>query len=203
MRARRRPAGLWLLVVALVAGCSSHVSGSASPTILSTSSPSRAAPGSAPRVAHPLDAGRFTSDPCSSLTVPDLAGVQIVNATTTPTHQQGGVLCQWQASGAGNAVGIGWVLPITDGLSGFYLRRSTWEYFQPTTVSGYPAVYGAVDDTRTSGSCELNVGVNDHLYFLVSYDLAVMNDSAAYATTSCAAAATVARDVIRNLSGGS
>jgi hypothetical protein len=81
-------------------------------------------------------------------------------------------------------------------LSDLYAKSDTIAYWQPTTVTGYPAAYGdVISDGRTQGDCVINVAVNDHLYFDSEFT------NPLNASQSCALAKRAAADVIRNLGG--
>lgn len=159
-----------------------------------SSSPSGDGSRVAPRIAHPLDASRFIAAPCSALTAADLAGLHVINPVNSGADRiPAGVLCAWAGSPGGD-ISIGWETVITNGLSNLYSRRSTIAYWQPLTISGYPAAYGdAVGDSRSRGNCVINVGVSDQLYFNAEFS------DPANAGSSCVLAAQVATDVIRNL----
>lgn len=176
------------LAVAVLAGCSSGANTGAPRTTPSTS----AAASGAPRVAHPLDASKMLQDPCSSLTTSDLTGLGIDNPTGKPRQTDYGPLCTWSSL---DGVGITWEKVNTNGLSDLYQQKSSAAYWIPITVSGYPAVFAdTVSDSRPHGDCEINVGVNDHLYFFADYQAGPGNDA-------CPKARQAAADVIRNLGG--
>ncbi len=185
----------------VLAGCSYGTPGQAEPT--TTSDPASGAPvqtsispSRAPRVANPLDASRFISDPCSSLTSADVIGLGVLNSINGGGGRNaGGVGCDWTGS-PGGSVSIGWETADTGGLSDLYAKSDTIAYWQPVTVDGYPAAYGdVISDGRALGDCELSVAVNDHLFFMSSFD------NPANANQSCALAKQAAADVIRNLRG--
>jgi hypothetical protein len=112
-----------------------------------------------------LDATKFIANSCSTLTPAQLTalGLVIKPAISDSTG------CRW-SDGLGNGPGIQWVTSNTNGLADLYVKKDTFAYWIPTTIAGYPAVYGdALADQRADGSCVLNVGVNDHLYFFIGY----------------------------------
>lgn len=150
----------------------------------------------APRVAHPLDASKMAATPCLALTATDLAGLQVMNPINGGANQTAsGIQCTWTGS-PGGSVGVAWETASISGLSDLYAKQSAIAYWQPTTVSGYPAAYGdAISDGRSQGDCVINVGVTDHMYFFVNFNNPVN------AGASCTLAAQAATDVIRNLGG--
>lgn len=190
-----------------VSACSTRESGTPSPST-TASDPSMstgASPaGRAPRVAHPLDALAFTKSTCLALTASDLVSLDLTGAHGRVTVTAGSPACTWQKASTTTATdvrsdAVAWLTPDTDGLSDLYAQKSTMAYFVVTSVDEYPAVYADVADLRTNGSCFLNVGVNDHLYFFVDYERNYTTSSEANAQQSCGAAEQTAAAVIRNL----
>jgi hypothetical protein len=156
-------------VLGLVAGCSGSTTGSGSPTTSDSSAPSSSANSDkAPKVQHPLDPSAMIKSPCSALTPSDLSALGLPGAQTTNDSGGSGAACAFSV-GEKN-VAMSWPSTVTHGLSSFYAIRSEQAYFIPTTVSGYPAVEGDSDDTRSTGSCVVNVGVNEQKYFFASAD---------------------------------
>jgi hypothetical protein len=196
------------VVVMTGAGCASDILGSASPTTGASqiapatstqpnSNGTNPGGGSAPKVNHPLDASGLLTSPCSALTPSDLVGLGVVHPITGEHNTDEGADCGWTGT-SGGTVGVTWVTANTNGLADLYANQPTMAYWQPTTVSGYPAVYGdALIDQRSQGDCVLDVGVNDHLYFFVDF-----NDPAA-GSSSCPRAERAAADVIKAIPGGS
>ena len=76
-----------------------------------------------------------------------------------------------------------------------HLPVASYEYFEPTEVSGYPAVYASLLDSRDSGICDLWIGVNDHEVVHIMTNLA----SEKNADASCGLAADAADAVITTL----
>jgi hypothetical protein len=79
---------------------------------------------------------------------------------------------------------------MTEGLSSRYAEHAagTWEYWEPATVDGYPAVGYAT----SRGGCDFAIGINDSLYFWVTAD-----DSSSAA--KCAAAKDVTSAVLATI----
>lgn len=211
MRRTARGAVLALGVTAVfLVGCSSGTPGQARSS--STSGATEAtsvtsdggasgdgSPSQAPKVAHPLDASKTVTNPCSSLTQADAIGLNITSPIAKANTAATGSHCGWTGT-SGGSIGIGWVTTNTDGLSDLYVKSNTIAYWQPTTVAGYPAAFGdSISDGRAQGDCVINVGVNDHLAFFAQYD------NPSNASQSCALAQQAASDVIKNLksTGGS
>lgn len=200
----RIPALVMMLGLALasagLAGCTSGQGGTPTPSVTTSSEASSAAsstdPAAAPAVAHPLDASKLIAQPCTALTTADLTALQIVNATPGGTHQNaGGVQCSWTGD-SGGSVSIGWETADTNGLSDLYAKSSTIAYWQPTSVSGYPAAYGdVISDGRNQGDCVINVAVSSKLFFDAQFE------NPLNAGQSCALAKQAALAVIKNLGG--
>lgn len=184
------------VVGAALAGCTSGVGGTATPTTSSSTAPTTSADNAkAPAVSHPLDASKMISTPCSALTAADITGLNIVNGSGQVGSQPQAPSCSW-AGNAGGTVTIGWEMANTNGLSDLYAKSSTIAYWKPTTVSGYPAAFGdALSDGRPQGDCVLNTAVSDKLYFIAQF-VTPQN-----ASQSCTLAEQAATDVIKNLGG--
>jgi hypothetical protein len=179
----------------VMVGCSSGTGGQAVPTA-DVPTASSSTPPSAPKVTQPLNASALVAKPCSSLTLSNVAGVGLTDAISNSDSDANGKACSW-AGEAGGAVAVSWDTANTHGLSDLYAKQSTYAYWQPTTVTGYPAVYGdGLGDQRANGDCVLNVGVSDQLAFFVQYN------NPANATQACSLAGKAAADVIANLKGG-
>lgn len=186
----------------VMSGCTSNTGGTASPavggqtTVPSDDAPSSSAvPVKAPRVPHPLDASKMVTTPCTALTSADVTDLHVVNSISGADKNAAAAQCVWTGS-PGGSVSIGWETINKGGLSDLYEEQSTAAYWQPTTVSGYPAVYAdELSDGRGQGDCVLNVGVNDHLYFIAGFNNPLDADQ------SCPLVAQAAADVIRNLGG--
>jgi hypothetical protein len=204
MMFRRLTVSLGIVTMAVVVvGCSSSTGGQATPTtsVPTVSSGDKAPSGtgaasSAPKVGQPLDASALVAKPCSSLTASNLADVDLTDALSGPDSDTNGSACSW-AGEAGGGINVSWETVNTHGLSDLYAKQSTFAYWQPTTVAGYPGVYAdSVKDQRADGDCVLNVGVSDQLTFFVEYD------NPTEGTQACSLAGKAASDVIANLKGG-
>lgn len=186
------------LATSSLAGCASNTGGTATPATTTSQNPpvsSTHGPAKAPAVSYPLDATKMMSQPCTALTSTDTSGLNIVNASSKPDSDSNGSQCSW-AGDSGGTVSVGWVTTNMNGLSDLYAKSSTMAYWQPTTVSGYPAAFGdALSDGRAQGDCVLNTAVSDKLYFIAQFD------TPQNASQSCTLAEQAATDVIKNLGG--
>lgn len=136
----------------------------------------------------------MTAQPCTALAAADLVGLNIVNAINKPESDGNGPQCSWSGD-SGGGVAVGW--DTTDsGLANLYAKSSTIAYWKPTTVAGYPAVFGdAISDGRSQGDCVINTAVSDKVYFITQFT------NPLNPTQSCTLAAQAAADVVKNLGG--
>lgn len=163
----------------------------------SSGSPSSSPQGGAPTVSNPLDAASLSADPCAALSAKQLAELGLAEGETRPNEQFEGEACRWQATEESlDSVDVT-ALDNTDGLGGVYATKDQNDYFEPTEVAGYPAVYSGLIDARDSGTCNLWVGVNDQTVLHILTNLA----SADSADASCGFAADVAESTISTLGG--
>ncbi|HEX7660068.1 MAG TPA: DUF3558 domain-containing protein [Pseudonocardiaceae bacterium] len=199
------PVALGLVALAALAACSSDNANAVTPSTTSTTLPTSttsdtitAIATTAPKVTNPLDASKFLQSPCTALTTSDLDGIAVGDAKVQSSPSNLGPDCDWQggAFGASGAISISWETIDKNGLSDLYAQRANAYYWIPTTVSGYPAVFSdPLADLRSQGSCTINVGVSDSLFFLAS------TNGAPDANTACSRAQQAAADVIKNLGG--
>jgi hypothetical protein len=188
-----------VLTTMVLAACSTSGNGlSGSPTTASpTTGSSASGPTGAPHVGTPLATSKFQSNPCSSLTTAQLQ--QLGAGTDGHTASSGlGPTCNWGGStGTAATPSTATVTYLTagSGLSSVYTSRSSYDYFQPTTVDGYPAVYALLVDNRAHGECSVTVGVSDQL--AVAIGLTV--NSGQYRTDPCTPNTQLAADVISNI----
>lgn len=195
----------------LLAACSSSTGGVATPTPTSSTAESPSPGGlttrgstrdsddvtQAPTVVTALNASPFVAHPCAALTTSQLAGITLTNLHILPDNAAGNPLCAWADETTGDSVGVTWMSATTQGLSQVYAQRVSQGYFTPTTVDQYPAVYADFADLRAQGTCSLNVGVSNTLYFIAKYD----SEHTATRQQACQLIAQVATDVITNLGG--
>jgi hypothetical protein len=177
-----------VLVIGGLAACTSTTTGSPTPA---TGSGSPAPEVTAPKVAHPLDAAPFLAKPCDALTPNDTAALGLAGAKAE--DNKGGVApgCSFFVNLIG--VNVAWQTLDPQGLTALYQLRSSRAYWIPMTIGGYPAVEADGDDARASGSCAVNVGVNDHLFFFASAE------GANGAEQACSRAKGAAAAVVKNL----
>ncbi|WP_460403999.1 DUF3558 domain-containing protein [Actinophytocola sediminis] len=123
-----------------------------------------------PLVANPLDASHFIADPCAVLDQEQLASLGVtrpgIPETTGAVAEQVGPFCSWHASAEEDStIGVGFVTGNNNGLSDTYRGRDQFEDFRPTEIDEYPAVFANSPDLRSSGMCNIVVGVSDSLAF--------------------------------------
>lgn len=175
-------AGIAVAVV-LVAGCSDKQSGNATPatttgggsTSTEQTTPTTTSSGGAPAVKDPIDASKFAPQPCTSLSATALKALNISKPgkpdTTSAVAQGSGPSCVWNSDDqpVGRTYGVGFLTANKNGLSDTYRggKKAFPGYFEPTEVSGYPAVFNGLADDRSSGSCNVTVGISSSLAFRV------------------------------------
>ncbi len=168
----RRSVVLLLAAGALIAGCSGTKGGTAStaPTSAPAES-SGSSPGAAPRVSNPLNTASIDGDACSALSASARSELGLGEGEKRTTSMGPGCSLFADAERL-NQIEISPVLAATDGLDSVYAKKAEDAYFEPTEVSGYPAVYAEAIDGRPNGKCGLFIGVTDQraVYILVQYD---------------------------------
>jgi hypothetical protein len=196
---RATPLALLLLAAGMLgAGCVSTRVGSAEPAM----APPAPTPSAtlAPRVPKQLDAGHLVNSPCDALTAGQLNGLDPALGSVVGTNASDplGAACGWSSPDLSQAVNISFATAAPDGLDQIYSEHPYMAYWQPMVIDGYPAVAASQYDARPDGSCVVNAGLNDHLYFFAEF----MTFNPAQQSRSCALAAQAAGDVITNLRGG-
>lgn len=169
--------------VVVLAGCSTGVTGHATPsTDAATSVTSGGAGSSVPKVAQPIDTSRYEKQPCAVLTADQLAQLGITTQPKPDLENKLGPSCEWNAfDQAGFTIGAT-LLTVGSSLAKVYKQhdQGQWPFFEPVAdVSGYPGVLLDSLDARPKGKCQLIVAVRDDLVYSVQGDLDP--DSSAYA----------------------
>lgn len=149
----------------------------------------------APRVRHPMDPNVHYRPPCTLL--PDFrltAAGQPAKAEHRILSDAAADACQWGYPSLASADGlsIGWSHR-TPSLDALYADRDRQEYFEETTVLGYPAVFANTIE-RQDGHCVLTVGVADTAAFYAAMELEHPTKNEA-----CTIAKRAATEVIRTL----
>lgn len=195
----RRLGFLSLLLVLPVAACGSPIPGRALPEPAAASSTLPSAPPATevPKVDRPLDAAKYTADPCASLTAAQQGEFNLTSSRINSDEYGAG--CVWNAGSGATSPAVTYSTAFPDGLSRLYALEDIgwWDggYFEPTEVNGYPAVYVNLVDQRADGGCSLVVGVNDQLFFESSMRTRPSNDS-------CLGAKNVAEAILQTIKEG-
>ncbi len=210
MRAGWWRAGLALgavVAAALLAACGGRTGGSPQPSAGGNASPGAPSSSSpAPKVANPLQPDKYAENPCGLITDAQLKSFDFTSSTTpkvTP-NGGGGKTCGWNDDShvTVSSLGVLWLPDNTKGIGNEYAQKALDlknGYFVPTRVTGYPAVFASQSDDRPAGACELAVGINDHLEFLV--DVQAGPDIKSQACSMAESAAAAAIDTLKQ--GGS
>lgn len=161
--------GLVAAVLAAAAGCSGQgramspfdtagrLPADETPVSTSRTRPAR----EAPAVPEPLRID--VDDPCAALTPEQLSAMGITDPGVRGFHD-GDAECRWHlATSPLHVVSLTPVASEKAGLSDVYAGKKYQQYFEPTEIDGYPAVYAGVLDQRSNGNCQLWVGVTDEL----------------------------------------
>ncbi|MFJ8910711.1 DUF3558 domain-containing protein [Amycolatopsis sp. NPDC102389] len=198
----RRSLVLLLAAGALVAGCSGTKNGTASSepsftTGAGSSSASSGSSGSAPKVSNPLKTSSIESDACSALSAAKRSELGLGEGERRTTSVGPGCSI-FAADDRLNQIEISPVLANKNGLSDVYDTKANDEYFEPTEVAGYPAVYAAALDGRKQGKCGLFVGVTDQL----AVNILVQYDNGPGASDPCPVALKVGEAMIETLKEG-
>lgn len=206
-------AGIAVAMVLLVS-CSDKQPGTATPvtttggdstgTSTGRTTPPSTSSGGAPAVKTPLDATKYLSQPCTILSDTTLKGLNVSKPGTPdvdgPVAKTSGPSCVWQSDDqpVGKSYGVGFLTGNKNGLGDTYRggKKAFPGYFEPTEVGGYPAVFNDLADTRSTGTCNITVGISSSLAFRVG----VIADSET-GTKSCDLSKQVAAAVIQTLKG--
>lgn len=195
------------ICVALVGACSGDAPGT--PTV-PQSTPGEGVGGNVPKVVAPLDISTYLEDPCG-LVPQDVAtglGFPVPGRPDTGESSSSAALagpgCVWTApdsiKGLDVNIQTGNQKNGLGGLQGLHdaYQRGQYSFWEPFSVSNYPAAYHDASDLRESGVCNLAVGIKDDLTFSVT--------AAGYdkePDQACPDAVQVAEQVIATLKRGS
>ncbi|WP_338081110.1 DUF3558 domain-containing protein [Amycolatopsis nivea] len=173
-RFRLALAGIAGVVAVGVSGCSEPTQGTASPVPSGASqSGSPSSSGSdnveAPRVAAPVNVDKYLADPCSMLTPSQLSALQLSQPEADKASSSVG--CGWRFSDGYTAVSATFLTTVKNGLTNTYRQNAFGYYkdgyFEPTVVSGFPAVLANTADRRSQGQVTMLVGVSDQTEMVV------------------------------------
>ncbi len=173
----------------VVAGCSNTV-GEPTPA------PSAPQAGSAPRVPAALNVSSVQSNACAAISASNRSSLGY--GPGKPSSGAFGPSCTFQiADEPLNQMDLTVFTANKNGLSDIYDTKANNEYFEPTTIEGYPAVYAASLDHRSKGKCGLFVAVTDQL----TVNLLVQYDRGSGAQDPCPVVAKAGASVVQTLKG--
>ena len=169
-----RVAALAWAVVAACASCSETTEGT--PVAAPPGPPPPPVPVAygAPPVTSPLNASAYLTQPCSILTGEQLTSLGFPPQGKPDTHSGpadiAGPACTWQNEQ--RTTQAAFITANKNGLSDIYRghQQGDFQFWQPTTIAGYPAVFNDPTDLRSVGACGLNVGISDTLTILVAVE---------------------------------
>ena len=199
---------LWISTVLILVsstGCSTTVSGSASPN--PKGQPTQAQlmvnlPGiGVPRVQNPLTGfQRFEQEPCSLLISSQLKDLKVSSAGEKKMGSAGPE-CDWLDLAGGPSVGIQWIESDRRGLTSFYESKNHYEVFERLTdIEGHPVLNYGNKPTIYTDQCLLLVGVTDDLAFQASGTRTAIESQQ---TKLCDRAYAVATMALQTMKGGS
>ncbi|ATY13996.1 DUF3558 domain-containing protein [Amycolatopsis sp. AA4] len=200
-RFRVAPAVIAGVVAVAVSGCSELTQGTAIPLPSSAVQDGSPSPGNenveAPKVPAPVNVDKFLADPCSMLTPAQLSALQLSQPGADKTSSSVG--CGWRFSDGYTAVSATFLTTVKNGLTNAYRQNASGYYkdgyFEPTVVSGFPAVLANTADRRSQGQATMLVGVSEHTEMLVL----IQGTPGSNATT---AATNVTKAVLSTMQGG-
>lgn len=156
----------------------------------------------APKVTNPIDATKWTQNPCK--VVPDdeikTLGMSKTESSPTPENNGNGKGCGWHFTS--EAIGGSFQNFHGNGLSSPYQSHKSGglEVFEPFTIDGYPAV--AAQQTKVqlrAGGCGVAVGIRDDLVYFVQMDA---NDYSKWHKKPCDGAKKFAAAAMKTLTEG-
>ncbi len=123
----------------------------------------------APKVSAPVNVDKFLADPCGMLTPAQLSALQLSQPKADKAASGAG--CGWRFSDGYTAVSATFLTTVKNGLTNAYRQNASGYYengyFEPTVVSGFPAVLANTADRRSQGQASMLVGVSDQTEMLV------------------------------------
>jgi hypothetical protein len=151
----------------------------------------------APPVTDPLSTTvNFVTDPCRMLTEAQQKQFALDQARVSDIAVEGNSCFFRKNRDIKQAVSVTIAQDEPDGLSSRYQEHAsgTWNYWEPTTVDGYPALgFDATDSADLHPElCNFAIGIKDNLYFWATADDAP-------GTARCSAAKEVASAVLATL----
>lgn len=187
-----------LAAATVLAACSGGGDTSGSPASSRAATTTGSPGGAAPQVPAPLNIVQVKTDACKALSAQQIDQIGLVGPGK-PTSISIGPGCTWASQAyATNVAGIGLVTANQLGLNNIYNKKDQYKgYFEPTTVEGYPAVYAAQTDGRSTGECLLWFGLTDQDYALVETGIGAGPNR----SNPCPVADRIATAVIEHLKG--
>lgn len=179
------PLSVPLAAVVLLTGCSSVEAGTPSSQADASESDTGASgrpsttSDSVPAVDDPLDASAYEDKPCDLLAEDFLDDLGFTESGDASLADDGGPAadvgpsCEWDVSGGIDSIFVQVQTGNRDagsgGIVGPYEAHESGDmaYWNPVTVSDYPAVFAGRTDNRDNGECSMFVGIRDDLTFSV------------------------------------
>ncbi|MGW0523656.1 DUF3558 domain-containing protein [Crossiella sp. NPDC003009] len=183
----------------LLAGCGNPPGPSPTTSAGGVTPTSSSVPSDVPSVPSPdLDTNRFAADPCGILTAEQVkqagAGVR-GEAVENPL----GPTCTWRAKDTPMKTTFSvTVNNQTGGIAQLYARKANYQVWEPTQVTGRPAVVAIDSDARSTGLCRLSIATAQKTMVVIDVRL---SPSATDYTNPCPRATGIGEMVLATLKG--
>lgn len=157
--------------------------------------------GTVPSVTDPLDVSALKSDACTALSSDQLDKLGLIpkKRLSTPLCD----CCDYEYSSESYThVKIAGLKRFKNGIADIYARKELFNYFEPTQISGYPAVFAVPEFTgnEKESNCRIYIGLTDN--FVVSVFTKLYDDTPDYGRP-CEVVKLTAETMIQNLKNGS
>ncbi len=168
--------------LALLAGCGNSGDTTGTPTT-GPQPTSTGQSGGAPKVGTPLDVKAFEAAPCTAVTPAQVETFGLPGVTGKVNSTAPGPACVWTGVNTAAKASPGLVfLPDGTNLGTIYANKDNGTYAafeELPAIQGYPAALTMAADQRTSGNCEISLGVSDDRAILFTFSS--LNGSPRYA----------------------
>jgi hypothetical protein len=167
-----------------------------------TSSPDGVAGGGdparlAPRPPIELDVSRFAGEPCAMLGAKQAIADEVTAGAAT------GKTCTWRTKNDQRPSYTATVEPTSSGLEQLYRRRTEFRMFEPTVITGFPAVFTDPGQTTADhGHCTVIIGVADDSAITVTSTVTDPKSFEYHDPAPCNDAENFARALVGNIKSG-
>jgi hypothetical protein len=126
-------------------------------------------------VTNPLSVTKFLTHPCDLLTKAQarkLGATKAGKPDKVSGHNGVDPICNWHNTEALVIFSTSIITGDQHGLNDIYRANREpgyFDFFNPTTVKGYPGVFVGANDNRMHGTCALDFAVNGHAVLRAGY----------------------------------